>query len=77
MAGLVKNEYEKAHVAELVDFFIEERENLGLEGKPPTAYTQEKAVGEFRKLIEDTEHAKKAKKVIKYRGEPLPKVIPC
>jgi hypothetical protein len=77
MGGLVKNEYEKAHVAELVDFFIEERENLGLEGKPPTAYTHEKAIGEFRKLIEDTEHAKKAKMMMKYRGEPPPKVIPC
>jgi len=77
MAGIIKNEYEKAHVPELVDYFIEERERLGLKGKPPTAYSYEKAVGEFRKLADETEHAEKAKKVIKYRGEPLPKVIPC
>ena len=77
MAGLVKNEYTMAHVPELVDYFIEERKRLGLKGKPPTAYSNEKAIGEFRKLVEDTEHAKKAKKIIKYHKEPLPKVIPC
>lgn len=77
MAGIIKNEYTKAHVPELVDYFIEERERLGLKGKPSTAYTYEKAIGEFRKLTEDTDHAKKAKKTIKYRKEPLPKVIPC
>jgi hypothetical protein len=77
MAGLIKNEHKMAHVPELVDYFIEERERLGLKDKPPTAYTFEKAIGEFRKLTKDTDHAKKAKKVIKFHKEPLPKVIPC
>gem|GEM_PF-2258576 len=76
MSGIIKNEFELGYVAELTDYFIEERKRMNLKPVPPTSYERKGNVEEIQKLSVGTAFEEKAKAVKKFKGE-LPKVIPC
>lgn len=76
MSGIIKNEFELGYVAELTDYFIEERKRMNLKPVPPTSYERREAVEQIQKLSSGTEFEEKVKAVKKFKGE-LPRVIPC
>ncbi|MBS7655631.1 hypothetical protein KEJ50_03925 [Candidatus Bathyarchaeota archaeon] len=76
MSGIIKNEFELGYVAELTDYFIEERKRMNLKPVPPTSYERREAAEQIQKLSSGTEFEEKVKAVKKFKGE-LPKVIPC
>ncbi|RLE56513.1 MAG: hypothetical protein DRJ30_01600 [Candidatus Methanomethylicota archaeon] len=51
----LKNIFMLGHVPRLSGFLQRTRAKLGLEKKPPTAYSNEKALNELRKIISDLE----------------------
>lgn len=49
---IIKGIIERGQLLELLDFFIEEREMLGLPEKPQSAYSNPKALKELEAIIE-------------------------
>jgi heterodisulfide reductase subunit C len=57
--GAITNLFRIGHVPELLDYWVDERIRIGLEGKPPTAYQDDKALSELQALVKNARTDKK------------------